>query len=102
MEKPSRHILVCGGFRISGDAQGACAKKGSLESVQYIENELIDRGLADTIVSTTGCLKVCDRGPAMVIYPDNIWYGGIDTEEKVDEVLDALEDGEVLDGYVIA
>ena len=101
MQKPDHHILVCGSFRVSGDAQGVCAKKGSHGFLQYLENEIVDRGMTGTIVSSTGCLKVCDRGPAMVIYPDNIWYGGVETEDDIDSILDALEDGNVAEDYVI-
>ena len=53
------------------------------------------------MVSTTGCLKVCDRGPVLVVYPDNWWYGGVD-EEKIEEILDALENGEAVENYLIA
>ena len=101
MQKPEHHIFVCGSFRVSGEAQGVCAKKGSHGLIQYIENEVLDRGLSGTIVSSTGCLKVCDRGPALVIYPENLWYGGIDSEEAVDTVLDALEDGNVAEEFLL-
>ena len=47
------------------------------------------------MVSATGCLKVCDRGPAMVVYPDNVWYGGINSEDDLDAILDAMEEGDV-------
>jgi (2Fe-2S) ferredoxin len=102
MEAPTHHILVCCSFRASGDPQGICHKKGSLNFLAYIENELIDRGLDNVQVSSTGCLKVCDRGPAMVVYPENIWYGGVETEEDIDAILDALEDGEIATDYVIS
>ncbi len=101
MEKPKNHLLLCGSFRMSGAPQGVCAKKGSHELAQYIENELIDRGLSEVMVSITGCLKVCDRGPALVQYPENIWYGGVETEEDVDEILDALEDEGICEKYVM-
>jgi (2Fe-2S) ferredoxin len=102
MEAPTHHILVCCSFRASGEPQGICHKKGSLNFLAYIENELIDRGIENVQVSSTGCLKVCDRGPAMVVYPENIWYGGVETEEDIDAILDALEDGEVASDYVIS
>jgi (2Fe-2S) ferredoxin len=38
----------------------------------------------------------------MVVYPENIWYGGVETEEDIDAILDALEDGEVASDYVIS
>lgn len=99
MNKPDYHIFVCNSFRMSGEPQGICNKKGSPALMQYIEEEILDRGL-DAMVSATGCLKVCDRGPAIVIYPQNYWYGNVD-EEAVDTILDALEDGEACEEYLI-
>ena len=101
MEKPAKHILVCGSFRASGEPQGICHKKGALGFVPYIESELADRGLDDVVISMTSCLKVCDRGPAMVIYPDNLWYGGIESEDDVDAILDAMEEGSVAEEYLL-
>jgi len=102
LNKPKHHIFVCASFRTSGDPQGVCHKKGSTAFLPYIENEIIDRGLTDVIVSSCGCLKGCDDGPVMVIYPDNVWYGKVDGEEAIDEILDALEDDGVADNYKIA
>jgi (2Fe-2S) ferredoxin len=36
----------------------------------------------------------------MVVYPEGHWYGGV-TEEKIDEVLDALADGEAATGLLV-
>lgn len=102
MEKPSKHIFVCKSFRMSGDAQGVCAKQGDGAIMQYLQEELDDRGLTDVFISSTSCLKVCDRGPAMVIYPDNIWYGGVNDEEDIDKILDALEEDSVCEEYLIS
>ena len=101
MEKPAKHILVCGSFRAGGESQGICHKKGAMDLIPYLESELADRGLIDVIVSMTGCLKVCDRGPVLVIYPDNLWYGGIESEDDVDAVLDALEEDSVAEEYLL-
>ncbi|MBD3315549.1 MAG: (2Fe-2S) ferredoxin domain-containing protein [Chitinivibrionales bacterium] len=95
MQKPQRHIFVCNSFRLSGEPQGVCNRKSAADLLRYVENEIADRGL-DAMVSSTGCLKACDRGPVMVIYPEAYWYGGL-TEERVDEILDALEEGESVD-----
>jgi (2Fe-2S) ferredoxin len=102
MEAPTHHILVCCSFRASGEPQGICHKKGSSDFLAYIENELVDRGLENVQVSSTGCLKVCDRGPAMVVYPENIWYGGVESEADIDAILDALEEGTVAEDYLIS
>ena len=93
MGKPDHHIFVCASFRSGkGDSQGTCSKKGAVGFLPYIENEIADRGL-NIAVTSTGCMKACDHGPVMVIYPENQWYGSIDSEEKIDEILDSIEDG---------
>lgn len=90
MDKPAFHILVCGSFR-GAQAKGVCHQKESLGLLPYLEEEIIARGL-DAFVSSTSCLKACDHGPVMVVYPKGDWYGEVD-EELIDEVLDGLESG---------
>ncbi len=102
MKKPKHHIFVCASFRAGGDAQGVCAKKGSMNLLQYMVTELSDRGMADSMVSSTGCLKVCDRGPALVVYPENWWYGKIENEAMIDEIIDSIESGVPAEKYLIA
>jgi (2Fe-2S) ferredoxin len=101
MKKATHHIFVCGSFRANGAPQGICNKKDSMQLLQYLEQELADRGLADIIVSSTGCLKVCDRGPAMIVYPENWWYGGVETQSAIDDIIDALEQGKPAEKYTI-
>ena len=94
-------ILVCNSYRVAGDAQGACNKKGATSMLQYISEEAADRGL-DVVVTTTACQNVCSQGPVMVIQPCNYWYGGVTGEAVIDEILDALEEGELCEKYSIA
>ncbi|HVJ05468.1 MAG TPA: (2Fe-2S) ferredoxin domain-containing protein [Candidatus Saccharimonadales bacterium] len=93
MENPKHHIFVCASFRIAGETKGACHRKDSSSLLGYLQSELSDRGMDEVMVSSTGCLNRCEKGPLMVIYPEGHWYGEIN-EEKIDEVLDALADGE--------
>jgi (2Fe-2S) ferredoxin len=99
MKKPTYHILVCNSYRIAGDSQGACNRKGAAQFIQYIMEGAADRGL-DVAVSSTACLNVCAQGPVMVVHPNNYWYGGI-TEDAIDEILDALENNEPAEKYLI-
>lgn len=92
MEKPQHVIMVCCSFRTKGEPKGVCHKKGATGLLGYIEEGILDRGIDARVVST-GCLKQCDDGPVMVVYPENYWYKEIDSEDKVDEILDALESG---------
>ena len=101
MKKPKFQILVCNSFRLSGAAKGYCNQMGAANYLQYIQEEADDRGLSLT-VTATGCLNLCSQGPILVVQPNNDWYGGIDSEEKIDEILDALEEGEVCEKYLIS
>jgi len=89
MTTPAYHFFICNSYRVNGEPQGVCNKKGAVDLLQYLEGEILDRGM-DGTVSSTGCLKLCTKGPVMVLYPHGKWFGEV-TEEKIDEILDALE-----------
>jgi (2Fe-2S) ferredoxin len=100
MKKPTHHILVCGSYR-QGSAQGVCHKKGSSNLLAFFEQEAGDRGLDGVMVSSTGCLKVCDEGPIVVVYPQNTWYRKVD-EHAAEDILDAIENDTVASDYLLA
>jgi (2Fe-2S) ferredoxin len=54
------------------------------------------------MVSTTGCLKLCDSGPVLLVYPEGHWYAGVDREAAIDAILDALEDGGPARDYLLS
>ncbi len=91
MATAERQILVCQSFRLSGAKKGIC-HKGTDGFMQYLEEEVIDRGL-DCLISATTCLKQCEKGPIMVIQPENWWFKEVKSEEIIDEILDGLENG---------
>ena len=99
MQKPTTHIFVCGSFRANG-AQGVCHKKESATLLQYLSQEAADRGLDGVMVSSTGCLKLCDQGPVVIVYPEGSWYGKV-TEQAADAILDAIENGTVAEEFLI-
>ncbi|MGE4292832.1 MAG: ferredoxin [Desulfovibrio sp.] len=100
MAIPERLILVCQSFRAGGDPKGICHKQTD-GFLQYIEEEILDRGL-DIQVTATGCLKQCESGPIMVVQPDNWWFKGVDSEAAIDAILDSIEDGEPAADYLIS
>jgi (2Fe-2S) ferredoxin len=100
MHKPQYHFFLCNSFRVNGEPQGACNRKGCVDLLQHLQGEISDRGI-DAIVSTTSCLNVCEKGPILVVYPNAWWYHGV-TEDKVDQILDALEEGEPVPELLMA
>ena len=100
MAIPERQIIMCQSFRVAGDKKGLCHKQTD-GFLQYVEEEVLDRGL-DCLVSATTCLKQCERGPIMVIQPENWWFGKVDSEDAIDAILDGLEDGEPAAEYLLS
>jgi (2Fe-2S) ferredoxin len=100
MAIPERQIILCQSFRVAGDKKGICHKQTD-GFLQYIEEEVLDRGL-DCLISATTCLKQCDSGPIMVIQPENWWFKGVDSEEAIDTILDGLEDGAPAAEYLVS
>lgn len=100
IEKPQYLINVCASFRVKGEAKGICHKKGSHNLLGYFEEGILDRDIDGRVVST-GCMKQCENGPIVVVMPNNWWYQEIDSEEKVDAILDALENGEAAEEHLL-
>ena len=99
MAIPEKQILVCQSFRLKGDPKGICHKQTD-GFLQYIEEEILDRGL-DVQVIATGCLKQCENGPILVVQPDNWSYRGVNSTAILDTILDAIEDGEPARDHLI-
>ncbi len=94
MGKPEKHIFVCSSSRINGQQKGFCHSKDAVGLVGTITEELMERGLSsEVMVTNTGCLAICEKGPIVIVYPDNIWYGEV-TEDDIEEILDQhIENG---------
>jgi (2Fe-2S) ferredoxin len=76
-------VLVC--------ANVDCAGRGSIALITALRRSLVKIGLErDIRVTRTGCMGRCGEGPTVAVYPDGIWYRGVqdtDAEEIVSEHL---------------
>lgn len=97
MKKPERHIFVCTSSRASGQQKGYCHTKDGVAVLARFLEELEERELSGEImVSNTGCFGLCEQGPVVVIYPDNIWYGNV-TPDDVETIMNEhIENGVVV------
>lgn len=88
MPKPQAQILVCVNDRGPDSAKTSCAARGGLAVYKAFKDRVKERALRDQVLVTrTGCLKHCSRGVTIVVWPGNIWYGGVRPDD-VDEILD--------------
>ena len=89
MSRFTKHIFVCENLRSEDDPRGSCSAKASHEIRKALKSELKKRGLNVTArANQAGCLDACEFGPAMVVYPEAIWYGGVKLED-VPEIVES-------------
>ncbi|MDD1680494.1 MAG: (2Fe-2S) ferredoxin domain-containing protein [Methanoregula sp.] len=93
MQKPTHHIFVCTSSRPNGQQKGFCHTKAGLEVMAKFQEEIEERGIGgEVFLSNTGCFSICEKGPVVVVYPDNTWYGPV-TADDVPEILDSHIEG---------
>ncbi len=77
MEPFRYHVYLCTQEKQDPKAP-SCTNRGSKEVLEALRAELGKTGLADEIqVTTSGSLGLCDRGPNMIVYPEGVWYSGV-------------------------
>jgi (2Fe-2S) ferredoxin len=87
-----RHLFVCTNTVASG--KPACGRRGNVELLARIQQRLVARGATNALATACACLGPCFDGPNAVVYPDAVWYGGLD-EADADAIVDHLVDGTV-------
>jgi (2Fe-2S) ferredoxin len=80
------HIFVCNNQRKEGEKR-SCGEQHGLELVGAFKKQINDLKLPIKIrVNRAGCLGICDFGPTIVIYPEAIFYVGVEVAD-VDEIV---------------
>jgi len=81
------HVFICTNERPPGHVRGCCQQKKSEQLVQLFKQELVKAGIQKEVrAQKAGCLDVCEFGPAIVVYPEAIWYGKV-TPEDIPEIV---------------
>ena len=87
MKRFEKHIFVCENVRPADDPRGCCSAKGSKDLRQQFKSQLKKLGLNKEVrANASGCLDACEYGATVVVYPEQIWYGGV-TKEDVEEII---------------
>lgn len=103
MPKFTHHIFVCCNRREPGHSRGCCDPEGSEHLKNIFKNEVKRRGLTPQVrANKAGCLDQCERGPTVVIYPQEIWYGGVTAEDVPRIIEETIVNGRVIEEFLIA
>ena len=82
----SAHLFVCTNRRGDDHPRGSCAARGSEKLRDYMKARAKELKIPNIRVNSAGCLERCEFGPAMVIYPEGVWYRPSSVED-VEEIL---------------
>ena len=96
------HVFVCENRRDASDPRGCCEDKGSEAVREAFKDELKRQGLRGVSrANKAGCLDACELGPAVVIYPEGVWYTVRTPEEARRIVTEHLVGGRVVDDLLM-
>lgn len=88
-----RHVLVCTAVH--------CSKLGAMDVAGRLRLAIIRQGLdTEFLINNCGTIDLCDIGPNVVIYPDNIIYRGV-TVKDIPEVIEYLKGGPVIERLLL-
>jgi (2Fe-2S) ferredoxin len=97
-----KHIFICENYRDPSNPKGCCAAKGGAELKNLFKQLLAEKGLKKEYrANSAGCLDVCEHGAALVIYPQNIWYGGIRQSDVPEIIEKSIINNEIIQRFVI-
>lgn len=83
-----KHLFICTNLRDAANPKGSCAAKGSEAVHERFKKEIYERGLKGRFrANSAGCLDACAHGCSVVVYPEQVWYGGV----KPDDVPEIIE-----------
>jgi len=96
-----KHVFLCS----DQTEPTCCSKEAGLTAWNYLKKRLNDLGLAgDGGInrSKVNCLRICEHGPIMVIYPDGIWYHSCSPDIIERIIQEHLIAGRIVEEYVFA
>jgi (2Fe-2S) ferredoxin len=88
-----RHVLVC--------TASHCSQKGAMDVAGRLRLEIIRKKLdAEILVNNCGTIDLCDMGPNIVVYPDNVILRGA-TLKDLKELVAYLSGGPLPERMVL-
>jgi (2Fe-2S) ferredoxin len=97
-----RHVFICTNRRDPSNPKGSCAAKGSEQVRERFKKELYERGLKGRMrANAAGCLDQCEHGCTVVVYPEQVWYGGVKPGDVVEIIEQHLLHGRPVERLLI-
>ncbi len=96
-----RQVFVCNGK--------SCAAVGSADVKAQFEKQLESKGLrqgketkgrnpmGEIVLTDCGSVGFCSIGPAVLVYPEGVWYAQVQPEDVTEIIEEHLEKGNVVE-----
>lgn len=85
-----KQILICAGT--------GCISSGAYEVKEALDNELQKNNLEDKVrVILSGCHGFCEKGPLLIVYPEDIFYCEVTGEDMPELVEQHLVNGNIVE-----
>lgn len=95
------HVFVCANKRPPGPPKGSCGERGCQDVLLALTEEIERQELFETAkVNTTSCLGPCQQGPTLVVYPEGVWYTGVQEKDVQEIVISHLVNGVPVDRLI--
>jgi (2Fe-2S) ferredoxin len=78
---------LCQIFVCATPGEGRCGAKGGGEVLEMFKEEVKLRGMPPSSVLRNVCTRRHEEGPVVFIYPDDVWYTRV-TSEDVPEIVE--------------
>lgn len=82
-----KHIFICTNQRAAGAPRISCGETHGMEIVDAFKSKLKELNLPIKLrAQKAGCLDICDFGQTIAIYPEGVFYVGVELSD-VDEII---------------
>ena len=78
---------LCQIFVCATPGEGRCGAKGGGEVLEMFKEEVKLRGMPPSAVLRNVCTRRHEEGPVVFVYPDDVWYTRV-TSEDVPEIVE--------------
>jgi (2Fe-2S) ferredoxin len=83
-----KHIFICTNQRAPGAPRRSCGEAHGMEIVDAFKKKLKEKKLSIRVrAQRAGCLDICDFGQTIAVYPEGIFYVGVELAD-IDEIIE--------------
>jgi len=91
-DAPEKHVAVC--------TNQTCAADGAPAVLERLRQAARDSEQCDARITRSSCLGRCGDGPMVAVYPDGVWYGGVEADDADRIVGDHLDRDRIVSDIV--